>query len=65
MIGAAAYNNFAGATSTTLFVIDHNTDKLYQQNPPNNGTLVETGSLESILPTLLNGFDIKHKSQKH
>lgn len=64
MIGAAAYtNNFAGATSTTLFVIDHNTDKLYQQTPPNNGTLVETGSL-GINITNANGFDIGSASQK-
>lgn len=64
MISAAAYtNNFAGATSTTLFVIDHNTDKLYQQNPPNNGTLVETGSL-GINITNANGFDIGSMSQK-
>lgn len=64
MISAAAYtNNFAGAASTTLFVIDHNTDKLYQQNPPNNGTLVETGSL-GINITNANGFDIGSMSQK-
>lgn len=64
MIGAAAYtNNVAGATSTTLFVIDHNTDKLYQQNPPNNGVLVETGSL-GINITSSNGFDIGSMSQK-
>ncbi|WP_079243266.1 DUF4394 domain-containing protein [Chryseobacterium indologenes] len=64
MISAAAYtNNFAGATTTTLFVIDHNTDKLYQQNPPNNGTLVETGSL-GINITNANGFDIGSMSQK-
>lgn len=64
MIGAAAYtNNVAGATSTTLFVIDHNTDKLYQQNPPNNGVLVETGPL-GINITSSNGFDIGSMSQK-
>ncbi|MBB6372754.1 DUF4394 domain-containing protein [Chryseobacterium shigense] len=64
MISASAYtNNFAGATATTLFVIDHNTDKLYQQNPPNNGTLVETGSL-GINITNANGFDIGSMSQK-
>lgn len=64
MISAAAYtNNFAGTTITTLFVIDHNTDKLYQQNPPNNGTLVETGSL-GINITNANGFDIGSMSQK-
>jgi hypothetical protein len=64
MISAAAYtNNFAGTTTTTLFVIDHNTDKLHQQNPPNNGTLVETGSLE-IKITNSNGFDIGSVSRK-
>lgn len=64
IISAAAYtNNFAGAASTTLFVIDHNTDKLYQQNPPNNGTLVETGPL-GINITGANGFDIGSMSQK-
>lgn len=63
-ISAAAYtNNFAGTTSTTLFVIDHNTDKLYQQNPPNNGTLTETGSL-GINISNANGFDIGSVSQK-
>ncbi|REC62749.1 hypothetical protein DRF65_07965 [Chryseobacterium pennae] len=64
LISAAAYtNNFAGSTATTLFVIDHNTDKLYQQNPPNNGNLVETGSL-GINITNANGFDIGSMSQK-
>lgn len=64
MVSAAAYtNNMAGATTTTLFVIDHNTDKLYQQNPPNNGTLVETGSLEINISSA-NGFDIGGMSQK-
>lgn len=63
-LSSAAYtNNFAGATTTTLFVIDHNTDKLYQQNPPNNGTLVETGSL-GIDISSANGFDIGSTSQK-
>ncbi len=57
-ISAAAYtNNFAGATTTTLFVIDHATDKLYTQNPPNAGTLVEVGSL-NINVEAANGFDI-------
>lgn len=63
-IGAAAYtNNFAGATTTSLFVIDHNTDKLYLQNPPNNGTLVEVGSLGINIESA-NGFDIGSTSQK-
>jgi hypothetical protein len=57
-VSAAAYtNNFAGATTTTLFDIDVTTDKLYTQIPPNNGTLVEVGSL-GIDATADNGFDI-------
>ncbi|HXH99289.1 MAG TPA: DUF4394 domain-containing protein, partial [Sphingobacteriaceae bacterium] len=57
-ISAAAYtNNFAGTTTTTLFVINHATDKLFIQNPPNAGTLVEVGSL-GINIEAANGFDI-------
>ncbi len=57
-VSAAAYtNNFAGATTTTLFDIDHNTDKLFRQDPPNNGTLVEIGNL-GINVEAANGFDI-------
>ncbi|WP_300687422.1 DUF4394 domain-containing protein [Chryseobacterium sp.] len=44
-------------------MIDHNTDKLYQQNPPNNGTLAETGSL-GITITNSHGFDIGSISPK-
>ncbi|WP_144283854.1 DUF4394 domain-containing protein [Chryseobacterium echinoideorum] len=63
-LGAAAYtNNFAGATSTMLFVIDTNTDKLYLQDPPNNGTLVERGAL-GINIDGASGFDIGSMSQK-
>lgn len=63
-VGAAAYSdNFAGTTTTSLFVIDTNTDKLYLQNPPNNGTLVERGSL-GINIDGANGFDIGSTSQK-
>jgi len=50
-VTAAAYtNNRAGTTSTVLFVIDVTTDKLYKQDPPNDGKLVEVGSL---------GFDVE------
>ena len=50
-VTAAAYTqNKAGATATVLFVIDVTNDKLYKQDPPNNGTLVEVGAL---------GFDIE------
>lgn len=63
-LSAAAYtSNFSGATSTSLFVIDHSTDKLYLQNPPNNGTLVERGSL-GINIEGANGFDIGSTSDK-
>jgi len=55
--GAAYTNNFAGATSTMLYDIDVNTDKLYLQNPPNNGTLVEVGNL-GVNVEAANGFDI-------
>ena len=58
VISAAAYtNNFKGATETVLFDIDHATDKLYKQIPPNDGTLVEVGSL-GINAESTNGFDI-------
>ncbi|MBC7890310.1 MAG: DUF4394 domain-containing protein [Ferruginibacter sp.] len=57
-VTAAAYsNNFAGATTTMLFDIDVNTDKLYLQNPPNTGVLVEIGNLNYNVDAA-NGFDI-------
>lgn len=55
--GAAYTNNVAGATTTSLFVVDHQTDKLYLQNPPNDGVLVEVGSL-GINIQAKNGMDI-------
>jgi trimeric autotransporter adhesin len=43
-IGASAYtNNFAGATSTTLYDYDDSLNILTTQNPPNNGTLNTIG----------------------
>lgn len=57
-IEAAAYNNsFAGATTTTLYTIDFAERKLYKQNPPNNGTQEEIGSLGNIVSGE-GGFDI-------
>jgi hypothetical protein len=57
-VSAAAYtNNFAGATATRLFVIDHNSDRLFEQNPPNNGVLVDIGAL-GVDIAASNGFDI-------
>ena len=57
-ISAVAYtNNRAGATSTTLYDIDPATDRLYIQNPPNNGTLTDVGPL-GLNITGAAGFDI-------
>jgi Domain of unknown function (DUF4394) len=53
--GAAYTNNFAGTTSTNLFVLNGTT--LFNQNPPNAGTLVTVGSL-GITNGSSNGFDI-------
>ena len=55
--GSAYTNNFAGATTTTLYSIDPVNDKLYIQNPPNNGTQVEVGSL-GVDIIGASGFDI-------
>ena len=55
--GAAYTNNFAGATTTVLFDIDANRNRLYKQDPPNNGTLVDVGPL-GIDIERSNGFDI-------
>lgn len=58
MVNAVAYtNSMAGASATTLFDIDITTGKLYKQIPPNNGTLVEVGSL-GVMPASEGGFDI-------
>ncbi|QJD78081.1 DUF4394 domain-containing protein [Spirosoma rhododendri] len=43
--GVAYSNNRSGVTTTTLYDIDPVTDKLYRQNPPNDGGLVEVGPL--------------------
>ncbi|WP_158859755.1 DUF4394 domain-containing protein [Lunatibacter salilacus] len=46
MIGAVAYtNSMAGASSTVLYDIDFSSNKLYIQNPPNDGGLEEVGDL--------------------
>lgn len=45
-IGAVAYtNSVAGTSSTQLYDIDFETDKLYLQTPPNDGGLQEVGNL--------------------
>ncbi len=64
MIAGAAYtNNFPGSTTTVLFDIDPATDKIYTQNPPNNGTLIELGNL-GVDATGEVGFDIGGTSNK-
>jgi hypothetical protein len=55
--GAAYTNNFAGATTTVLYDIDPVTDRLYRQDPPNNGTLAVVGSL-GVDVVGASGFDI-------
>ena len=57
-IVASAYtNNFAGATSTTLFNIDSDSNNLTAQIPPNAGTQVVVGAL-GLDVTSLAGMDI-------
>ncbi|WP_443946263.1 DUF4394 domain-containing protein [Pedobacter sp. AW1-32] len=55
--GAAYTNNFAGASTTVLYDIDSQTDRLYKQDPPNAGTLVDVGPL-GVNVEASNGFDI-------
>lgn len=58
MISAVAYNNnYAGATTTTLYDIDPVSNKLFKQDPPNNGTLVSIGLLNLDVEGE-GGFDI-------
>lgn len=66
MVNGAAYtNNFpsiAGTGATTvLFDIDSSNDRLYRQDPPNSGGLVEIGAL-GVNVEATNGFDIGGKS---
>lgn len=61
-VTSAAYtNNFDGATSTLLYVIDSRTNTLLVQDPPNDGVLVPRGPLGINLSDV-NGFDIGGKS---
>lgn len=57
--GAAYTNNFNGTTSTLLYVMSGT--KLFKQDPPNNGTLVEVGNIGVSLSSM-NGFDIGGRS---
>ena len=55
--GAAYTNSFAMAATTNLFTVDYTTNMLYNQTPPNDGTLVAVGPL-GIDIEADNGFDI-------
>ncbi len=52
-----------GAGGTTLYVIDADTDSLYVQNPPNNGTLVDAKPL-GVNAGSAGGFDIDTLNNK-
>ena len=57
-VTSAAYTmNRAGAATTTLFDIDVVNNKLHRQDPPNDGGLVEVGSLGFDVDNT-GGFDI-------
>jgi len=61
-VTAAGYtNSVAGATTTTLHVIDTNSDKIFIQSPPNNGTLTMGMNL-GVNVDAANGFDIGGKN---
>ena len=45
---ASAYTNTAGAATTTLYNLDLATQSLVIQTPPNNGTLITVGALNTI-----------------
>jgi hypothetical protein len=57
IIGAAYTNNFAGTASTTLYGIDAASGMLFKQDPPNDGKLIEVGSLK-VPFSGAGGFDI-------
>ncbi|MCC7030104.1 MAG: DUF4394 domain-containing protein, partial [Chitinophagaceae bacterium] len=57
VIAAAYTNSVAGASTTTVYDLDINAGKLYKQLPPNDGVLVEVGSL-GVKNVGDGGFDI-------
>ncbi len=62
-VSAVAYtNNRAGATATVLYDIDPVSDRLFRQDPPNNGTLVSVGALNLNVEGE-GGFDISPKGE--
>lgn len=61
LVASAYTNNVAGATTTTLYGIDSASDMLVIQNPPNNGTLVNVGTLGVDTSDQV-GFDIQQNT---
>jgi len=57
VVAAGYTNSMAGATATTLYVIDSNLDILATQNPPNDGVLNTVGPLGANASEIV-GFDI-------
>jgi len=58
LAGSAYTNNDRDpATGTALYGIDFDTDRLFLQSPPNNGTLVTVGAL-GVDTSALVGFDV-------
>jgi hypothetical protein len=58
-ISAAAYTNSSStANGTTLYDYDAAAGQLYQQNPPNDGTLVAVGATSGVTSTDGADFDI-------
>ncbi|RZA07378.1 MAG: DUF4394 domain-containing protein, partial [Moraxellaceae bacterium] len=63
-VTSAAYtNSFAGTASTKLYDINVNNDRVYLQNPPNDGTLSDYANL-GVNANGSSGFDIDGVSNK-
>jgi hypothetical protein len=59
IVGSAYTNNFPNnITTTTLYAIDSNTDSLYTQAPPNDGTLNIVGAGLGVDTSDQVGFDV-------
>ncbi len=57
VVASAYTNNFAGATTTTLYAIDTGQNAVVMQNPPNDGLLSTVAPLSITAPTL-SGFEV-------
>ncbi len=56
-VTGVAYTNTAGASTTQLLDIDDKSGNLFEQDPPNDGTLIDVDNL-SVTPRGGVGFDI-------